>query len=49
MKEYPTQKRLKELFDYRDDGQLIRKATCSGGVSGKVSGSIHKASGYRCI
>jgi hypothetical protein len=42
-----TQARVKELFDYRADGELIRKVNKSGGATaGDVAGSINKV-GYK--
>lgn len=50
MKEYPTQERLKELFDYREDGHLIWKISPSNNVKiGDVAGSISKSTGYRDV
>lgn len=41
----PTQKRIRELFNYRD-GKLIRKITIGSGVAGSEAGTSHN-SGYR--
>lgn len=41
MKEYPSQERLKELFEYREDGQLIRKIRVSNNTNaGDIAGSM---------
>ncbi len=48
IKPYPTQERIRELFDYRDDGFLIRKfpAHCKNGEVGTVAGYIDMTYGY---
>lgn len=47
IKKHPTQKRLKELFNYRKNGQLIRKSKTSNRVKvGDVAGGINKTTGY---
>jgi hypothetical protein len=44
-----TQDRLKELFDYRKDGQLIRKKTISNQVEGKALGYLNVKGYIECV
>lgn len=45
-----TQARVRELFDYRDDGSLIRKTRQSSrAMPGKVVGCLHAATGYLVV
>tara|TARA_R110000824_G_scaffold143199_1_gene310723 strand:+ start:305 stop:757 length:453 start_codon:yes stop_codon:yes gene_type:complete len=41
-----TQKRLKELFSYRNDGFLVRKQDSSYAKAGDITDSLHKSTGY---
>lgn len=44
---YPSQTKLKELFNYREDGNLIRKIRTSNSTHiGDVVGCVNKVSGY---
>jgi len=43
-----TQERVRELFDYREDGELIWRVSLRGGVkTGDVAGCLRK-DGYKC-
>jgi hypothetical protein len=44
-KEYPSQDRLKELFDYKKDGFLVRKINVAQTKTGDIAGSAN-SNGY---
>lgn len=45
-----TQARVRELFDYREDGFLVRKTYQHGGrKAGSVVGCLHSATGYLVV
>jgi hypothetical protein len=44
-----TQERLKKLFDYREDGQLIRKITVSNQLKGTCLGHVGDKGYIECV